>query len=543
MVPNAINTTDEFDVIIIGAGINGAGIARDAALRGLRVLLLDQGDLGSGTTSWSSRLIHGGLRYLEHRELGLVRESLRERERLLRNAPHLVRPLALLIPIYHGARRGRRLIRAGMVTYDFMSYDKSLPRHRMLSAAETIEQASGLERNGLLGAAVYYDAQVEYAERLVLENVLDAQGFNATVRTYARVDRLLVESGAVRGVEYTDLRNGHTAAARALIVLNVAGPWVDHILRHTELSRERLIGGTKGSHIIVDPFPGAPSHALYTEARSDGRPFFILPWNGLYLIGTTDTKFDGDLDQLRAVAPEIEYLLDETNHVLPSARLTNDSVRYSYAGVRPLPYETSESPSALTRRHFIRDHGGAFEGLISIIGGKLTTYRELAQQAVDLVYRKLGRHDPGTSTDLQSLPGANIHDFAHFSAEFHREHAELPLRSRQHLLRVYGIRAIQVLRSAGGDPDLRAVLDPYTGAIRAEIPFAFQHEFAHTLNDALLRRTMIGLNRDAGLNVVEEAAQVAVRYLGWTNERAAAEVDAYRAYVARFNPAFTESNG
>lgn len=530
------NTSGEFDVIIIGAGINGAGIARDAALRGLRVLLLDQGDVGSGTTSWSSRLIHGGLRYLEHRELGLVRESLRERERLLRNAPHLVRPLALLIPIYQGARRGRRLIRAGMVTYDLMSYDKSLPRHRMLSPAESLTQAPGLEREGLLGAAVYYDAQVEYAERLVLENVLDAQGFNATVRTYARVDRLLVEGGAVRGVEYTDLRNGSTTAAHAPVVLNVAGPWVDHVLRHTNLSQERLIGGTKGSHIIVDPFPGAPSHALYTEARSDGRPFFILPWNGLYLIGTTDTKFEGDLNELQAVAPEIEYLLGETNHVLPSANLTTASVRYSYAGVRPLPYETSESPSALTRRHFIRDHGGAFEGLISIIGGKLTTYRELAQQTVDLVYRKLGRHDPGTSTDLQSLPGANIRDFAHFSAEFHHEHAALPLKTREHLLRVYGTRAIQVVRSAGEDPELLAELDPYTGAIRAEIPFAFNHELAHTLIDVLLRRTMIGLNRDAGLNVIEEAARLVMKYLGWTTERSAAEVEGYRTYVARFHP-------
>ncbi|MEO6391676.1 MAG: glycerol-3-phosphate dehydrogenase [Pyrinomonadaceae bacterium] len=530
------NTSGEFDVIIIGAGINGAGIARDAALRGLRVLLLDQGDVGSGTTSWSSRLIHGGLRYLEHRELGLVRESLRERERLLRNAPHLVRPLALLIPIYHGARRGRKLIRAGMVTYDLMSYDKSLPRHRMLAPAETLEQAPGLEREGLLGAAVYYDAQVEYAERLVLENVLDAQGFNATVRTYARVDRLLVEGGAVRGVEYTDLRSGHTAMTQAPVVLNVAGPWVDHVLRHTDLSQERLIDGTKGSHLIVDPFPGAPAYALYTEARSDGRPFFILPWNGLYLIGTTDTKFEGDLNELQAVAPEIEYLLGETNRVLPSAHLNNSSVRYSYAGVRPLPFEDSEAPSALTRRHFIRDHGGEFEGLISIIGGKLTTFRELAQQTVDLVYRKLGRHDPGTSTDLQSLPGANIHDFAHFSAEFHHEHAEYPVKTRQHLLRVYGTRAIQVVRSAGGDPDLLAELDPYTGAIRTEVAFAFQHEFAHTLSDVLLRRTMIGLNRDAGLNVVEEAARVAVEYLGWTNERALAEVAAYRAYVARFHP-------
>lgn len=527
----------ELDVIIIGGGINGVGIARDAAIRGLSVLLLDKGDLGGGTSSWSSRLIHGGLRYLEYREFGLVRESLRERDLLLQNAAHLVRPLPMLIPIYRGARRSKWMIRAGMLAYDTLSAGKSLPRHRMLSAAETLGQAPGLERDGLQGAALYYDAQVEFAERLVLENALDAQGFGARIETYATVTRFLIEGGRVHGVEYAD-REGRLEQVTSRVVLNVAGPWVDRLLSTHSSRRTPLSGGTKGSHIIVDKFPAAPAEALYSEARSDGRPFFILPWNGLCLIGTTDTKFTGDLDQLEATEPEIDYLLEETNRVLPSAGLTRSEVRYSYAGVRPLPYDPGETPGALTRRHFLHQHTGELDGLISVVGGKLTTYRELAEQAVDLVYQTMGRSVRQSTTAAQRLPGASMHDLAHFHTEFHREHPLLPPHSRQHLLHVYGARAVDVVRSAAHRPELLEVLDPHTGAIKAEIPFAFEHELAHTLADCLLRRTMIGLNRDAGLNVLNEATGVARKYLSWTEERCEEEIGNYWNYVARYHPLY-----
>lgn len=506
-------------------------------MRGLSVLLLDKGDLGSGTSSWSSRLIHGGLRYLEYREFGLVRESLRERELLLQNAAHLVRPLPMLIPIYRGARRSKWMIRAGMLAYDTLSAGKSLPRHQMLSTAETLRQAPGLERDGLQGAALYYDAQVEFAERLVLENALDAQGFGAQIETYATVTRLLTEGGRVHGVEYTD-REGRREQVTSRVVLNVAGPWVDRLLSTNSSQCAPLIGGTKGSHIVVDKFPAAPAEALYSEARSDGRPFFILPWNDLYLIGTTDTKFTGYLDRLEATEAEIDYLLDETNRVLPEAGLTRAGVRYSYAGVRPLPYDTGETPGALTRRHFLHLHTGELNGLVSVVGGKLTTYRELAEQAVDLVYQIMGLSVRQSTTATQRLPGALVHDLAHFLTEFHREHPQLPHHSRQHLLQVYGARADDVVRSAVHRPELLEVLDLHTGAIKAEVPFAFEHELAQTLADCLLRRTMIGLNRDAGLNILNEAAEVARRYLLWNDEKCEEEIENYRNYVARFHPLY-----
>jgi glycerol-3-phosphate dehydrogenase len=380
-----------YDVIIIGAGINGAGIARDAAMRGLKVLLIDKGEPGCATTSASTRLIHGGLRYLEHFEFGLVRESLREREILLRIAPDLVRPLAITIPIYKQSRRGRLTIRAGMILYDLLSWGKSLPRHRMFSRAETLEQWPGLNPEGLIGSALYYDAQVEFPERLVLANVLSARECGAEVLTHTRVTKLGMKDGNVSGVEF-----GQEQFAEAAVVINAAGPWIDLVLEHAPVQSPKLIGGTKGSHIIVPVFPGAPANAIYLEARSDGRPIFIIPWNKLYLIGTTDVRFEGDPDEVRCELWEIDYLLSETNLALPGAKLTRDNILYTYSGVRPLPNQSS------TRRHFIREHP-QLPNLLSIVGGKLTTYRSLAEDCVDLIFRKLGKNPPPCRTATEVL--------------------------------------------------------------------------------------------------------------------------------------------
>ncbi len=262
---NAAHSNDHssFDLIVIGAGINGAGIARDAALRGLRVLLLDKGDVASGTTSWSTRLIHGGLRYLEHAEIGLVRESLRERERLLKIAPHLVHPLPLLIPIYQGDARGPLTIRAGMMAYDALSFGKSLPHHQMLDRDAARQRAPGLSADRLRGAALYFDGQAEYPERLALENALDAKAHGADVRTYHEVDEIEVEAGRVSGIAGHDVLTGQRFRARAPIIANVAGPWVDDVLAGAPITAaKRRIGGTKGSHIVVAPFPGVPQDGL-----------------------------------------------------------------------------------------------------------------------------------------------------------------------------------------------------------------------------------------------------------------------------------------
>ena len=380
-----------FDVIIIGGGINGAGIARDAAMRGLKVLLIEKGELGCATTNASTRLIHGGLRYLEHFEFGLVRESLREREILLKIAPNLVKALGMTIPIYKQSKRGWLTIRAGMTLYDLLSPGKSLPSHQMLSRAETLERWPGLNPEGLVGSALYYDAQVEFPERLVVENVRSARQFGAEVLTHTRVTNLAAENGKVSGVEYAR-EDGQKHFVEAGVVINAAGPWIDLVLEHAPVESPKLIGGTKGSHIVLAPFPGAPENALYLEARSDGRPIFIIPWNKLYLIGTTDVRFDGDPDDVRCELWEIEYLLSETNLALPSAHLTRDDILHTYSGVRPLPFQSS------TRRHFIREHP-QLPNLLSIVGGKLTTYRSLAEETVNRIFFKLGTNAPACKTD------------------------------------------------------------------------------------------------------------------------------------------------
>ena len=531
----------EFDVIVIGAGINGAGIAREAARRNLRVLLLDKGDIASGTSAWSTRLIHGGLRYLEHGEINLVRESLREREQLLRAAPHLVRPLPMLVPVYAGGRRSLGAIRAGMLAYDLLSFDKSLGRHRILSRAETLRRAPGLQAEGLRGAALYFDAQVEYAERLVLENVLSARSCGASVLTYARVERGLVEDGAMRGVAFVDLIDGggQQHQAFASVVLNVAGPWVDEVVAQVpSSSAARLVGGTKGSHFVIANFPGAPREALYAEAATDRRPFFIIPWNKLYLIGTTDTRYAGDLDQVVANEDEIEYLLREANRLIPAAGLTRDSVLYTYSGVRPLAFQADGAAGRITRRHFLHDHAPALEGFVSVVGGKLTTYRSLAEQAVDLVCKKLRRRvESPDSTAFVNLPGAPPcgSDMAKFGAHF-AANSPLPAVTNARLLRVYGVRAAEVLDVCREHSRLCEPLIAGGEAVAAEIVFSFRHEMAETLTDCLLRRTMLGLNSTCGLDVVEPAARVAQDFLGWDQQRAEREINEYRRHVRRFHP-------
>jgi glycerol-3-phosphate dehydrogenase len=531
-----------FDVIVVGAGINGAAVARDAAMRGLKVLLLDKGDISSGTTQWATRLIHGGLRYLQYYEFALVRESLKDREELLRMAPHLVKPLGFLVPVYDYMSRGKLMVQAGMIAYDALSYDKSLERHHIYDREQTLERYPGLNPEGLKGAAFYYDAQVEYAERIPVENAISAHENGAVVLTYTKVDRIVVEDGRATGVEFENLLGGGRYSAHAPVILNMAGPWVDEVLGGMNRAEERMIGGTKGSHLIVDPFPGAPQTALYVEAQEDGRPYFIVPWNGRYLIGTTDIRYEDDLDYVEASEEEIQYLIEETNRVIPEANLTRGDVLFTYSGVRPLPYQPEGAEGGVTRRHLLYDHvekDPKIEGLISTIGGKLSTYPTLAREMVDEVYKKLGRQAPKSRTDKWPLPGSDTKDFEAFTAEF-KATSGLTEELAERLLKVYGVRALEVLDEAGDDHSLRVPLSPSptveTGLLGAEVLYAFRREMAQTLSDVLLRRTMVGLGPRVALDVDEAAAQVAVRHLGWSQERAEREVREYRDFVRRYKP-------
>ncbi|MBT8084237.1 MAG: glycerol-3-phosphate dehydrogenase [Woeseia sp.] len=516
----------EFDVIVIGGGINGAGIARDAALRGLRVLLLEANDFGGGTSSWSSRLIHGGLRYLEYGEIPLVYESLHERATLQKIAPHLVRPLRLVIPLYRDGHRARWLVRIGMLAYDLLSIGKSLPNHQMLSADELAQLATAINRDNLVGAASYFDAQVSFAERLVLENVLSAAAAGATVRNYSPVTELQLSSRGEHVVQFTDGRDGPLHEARSPCVVNAAGPWVDQVLSQSDQDVPRLMGGTKGSHIVINTFAGGPQDALYVEAASDGRPVFMIPWNGQYLIGTTDLRYDGDARDARASIEEVEYLLETVKKLFPDSRIGRKSVNYTYSGVRPLPYVAKGPEGAITRAHIIYRHEAT--GVFSIIGGKLTTYRNLAEQVVDKLQKALNRRDQSCVTARQPLPGG-----ASLAAAEPIDFPELSDSGQRRLRDLYGSRVSRLAEFCKNDPALARVIDNRNEVLAAEVVMALREEFARTLVDIMHRRLMIGLAADQGQSAALAVAAVAAEESGWDESRVEAEMTALARYNLR----------
>jgi glycerol-3-phosphate dehydrogenase len=531
-----------YDLIVIGGGINGAGIARDAALRGLKTLLLEKGDFGSGTTSWSSRLIHGGLRYLEYLELNLVRESLREREVLLRTAPHLVKPLQMTIPIYRDGTRNYWQIQAGMLLYDLLSLDKTVPSHQMLPAQKFRQVFRGVRSEALVGAAQYYDGQVEYAERLCLELVLSAQAAGATVLNYVAVTQLhLGDQGTeIRALTCTDRLTGAgvTVNSQGAIVVNTSGPWVDQVCglarqnAHPTALGSRKIGGTKGSHIVVDSFPEAPKTALYVEAHADGRPFFILPWLGKYLIGTTDLYFKGDLDCFKADNAEIDYLLAEANRVLPSALLTRADVRFTYSGVRPLPYAEGKKPGSITRSHILYDHtSDGVTNLISLIGGKLTTFRQVAVEMVTQAYRKLKRPVPPCLTASQPLLGEDWNNSLSIKDAVARYRQHVARISIQHVYALYGAKAPEVLALVDDAPDLGERIVAYLPDIKAQAVYAVKSEMAHTLVDICRRRTVLSMLANYGFDALPALTETLAQHCGWSREECDRQVTDYRTYI------------
>ena len=523
------NHNAAYDLVIVGAGINGLGIARDAARRGLKVIVLEQDDICSGVSAWSGRLAHGGLRYLEHRDFALVRESLRERERMIQLAPHLVKPLRLLMPLYAHNRRPAWLIRIGMILYDILSFDKRTGGHEMLNTEATRRRFPGIAPAGLGGAAVFTEGQVEYAERLCVELAVAAAADGAEIRTKARVEEPLLENGRVVGVKFRNLVTDSLEEARAPVVLNVAGPWIDRIFKRNAPPQPRLNGGTKGSHLIVDPFPGAPNDVVYYESKTDGRLVLVIPWMGRYMIGTTDIRFDDDPDEARCSAAEMNYLLNEVNALIPQAGLTPGHVLYTFSGVRPLPYAPGVVEAKIPRSHVLHDHAPSLPGLVSVVGGKLTTFRQLAEDAVDDVFKRLGRKSPPCTTGKLPSPGA-VFDAAALRA--YLSALGLGEKSIARLMSLYGGRARDVVAEAKADPALVGVIHPETGAIGAELTFAMRHEFAASLADVMARRLLLAFEPGHGLESIGLIADLLARTFNWDSARRAAEIRGYESWLS-----------
>ncbi len=522
------------DAVVIGGGMAGAGVARDLALRGASVALFEKGDFASGTSSKSSKLIHGGLRYLELGDFKLVRESLREKKTLERLAPHLVRPLPFLVPIYRGGARGLITVRVGMWLYDLLTPGKTTERYRVLRPVEALAMEPSVRAEDLRGAGYYFDDLLLYPERLCLENVLSAARHGARVFNYCEVEEFVPGRRGIEGVKVRDLLSGQVQLARATAIVNCAGPWVDRLRAMAKVADRspRVVRTTKGIHCLL---PRMTDRAVYLSAR-DERMIFVIPWREFSLVGTTDTDFEGDPDRLWATREEVTYLLEEVAKVLPDKRATFDNVSYTYAGVRPLSFEPGAPASKVSRDHKVIPEGpdGRF---LSVTGTKLTCFRSLAEDVGDRVMRLLGRGEPPRTARL-TLDGAD-EEVGKIEARVWMDVSEemaatgLSRGTLRTLVETYGRAYPRVLELGRKLPDGFERLCPSNPEIVAQLHHAVREELAVSLQDVLLRRTGIGQSRCQGLDCAEPIAARMAELGGWSRRRLDAELEAYSQHVER----------
>ncbi|MEO9036771.1 MAG: glycerol-3-phosphate dehydrogenase/oxidase [Gemmatimonadaceae bacterium] len=514
-----------FDVLVIGGGITGCGIARDAALRGLSVALVDKGDFASGTSSRSSRLVHGGVRYLEHGHLHLVFESSAERRRLLKLAPHLVRALAFTWPVYKGARIPRWKLGAGLWAYDALAAFRNVGRHRALSRNAVLAAEPRLAEDGLVGGARYYDAATNDA-RLTLANAIGAVDAGAVVLNHAAATDLTFASGRVSGATIRDALSDRTALVRASVVVNASGPWSDSIKRLDE-GAGNSVRGSKGAHIAVPRDRIGNRDALTLLSPADGRVFFVLPANEHAIVGTTDGYTTSSPDDVRATNDDIRYLLDAANAFFPAAGLRDNDVVAAWAGIRPLLPAGNDAPGTASREHAITV---SQRGVVSITGGKLTTYRVMAAQVVDAVLSQLGRAKGADATKTAPLPGGDFRNLETLIAAV--DDATHDETLSRHLVRQFGTEwrgAWTEIEKPGG----RAVIVPGLPYTIGELRYCATFELARTLGDLLIRRTHVAFEtRDHGMNAAPMVASALSRELGIDESARSTAVADYEREVA-----------
>jgi glycerol-3-phosphate dehydrogenase len=466
-----------FDVLVVGGGIFGAGIARDAVLRGLRVALIDKGDFASGTSSRSSKLIHGGFRYLEQGACRLVMESCRERQVLRNMAPHLVRPMPFLLPVYQGDRRTLGKMRVGMALYDALALYRNHARHRGLSASATAAMEPHLARQGLVGSILYYDCQEDDA-RFCIENILHAGQLGAVCVNYCELTGFVSRDDRIVAATVTD-RIGHgSLEIRAKSFINAAGPWVDQVAGLAGAGNSYL-RPTKGVHILLPRL--TEHHAITFQGKRDGRIMFIMPWNDCTLVGTTDTDFRGDANDVRADAADLDYLLSEVRALLPDAKVDYSDIITTFAGLRPLLHNGNNSqPSARSREWQIIHHGANF---MSIAGGKYTTYRAQAEKIVDALLQKLRQHARAATTAITPLP----------------------------------------VHPANPDQLLAEAPKVYASDIRR----ACEEEMAMTVEDVMRRRTSLALSRFAGPETAGAVARIMANCMSWSESQMRSSLQQY----------------
>ena len=530
-----------YDVLIIGGGITGSCIARDAAMRGLKVALVEKRDFSHATSAANSKLVHGGLRYLKNFELGLVRESLRERRIWQRIAPHLVYPLPFLVP-QPADKRGTLTLRIGLSLYDWLSFDRTwlddkdqrLPGHRGVKNDELKSRAAIASDSGYPTAIEYHDCQMYAPERLGLACLQDAAARGAVVVNYAEATELGKDNtGAVTGATVCDLTTGTELRIAARVTVNAAGPWADGVMAMAQdgAPSHRLIRA-KGIHLITRALTtGNTALAMFVGSGH----FFVLPWRGHSIIGTTDDVFEGSPDSVTPTDADIGKMIAAVNVGLPSANLTRADVIHAYAGVRPLIDESAPGAEGASykksRKAEIIDHTEDGEpGLYSALGGKWTTSRHVAAQAVDMIEKRLGRRVKRAKTDRVPLGGESTGNFAQFVAALQATHKLTDPAVLANIARNYGTAAEEVIAAAKGDHALLEPLSPVLPDCGAEIVYAIRREMALTLEDVMFRRTGIGTLGHPGDAVVTRCAALMAAALHWTPDETARQIASVTAH-------------
>jgi len=517
--------SEVFDVVVIGGGTVGTGSALDAATRGLNVALVEARDFASGTSSRSSKLVHGGLRYLEQKDFGLVREALRERSLLLNViAPHLVTPVPFLLPLTEHWQRP--YIGAGLILYDSLGGYKGLKRHRHLTKRGALRIAPALRSDSLVGALQYYDAKVDDA-RHTMTVARTAASLGAAVASNAKVVGFLREGERVTGVKVRDMGSEAVISVRAHEVVNATGVWTDDV-QHLVGERGKFqVRASKGIHLVV------PKDRLQLDTglilRTEKSVLFVIPWGRHWIIGTTDTDWNLDKAHPAASSSDIDYVLEHINAVI-NQPLTREDVEGVYAGLRPLLTGESESTSKLSREHTV---AVPVPGLIAVAGGKYTTYRVMAKDAIDAAARGLDRHVPPSATDVTPLVGGDGFQALWNRRERVAAESGVHVARIEHLLRRYGTRTDELLTMIKDEPALGEPLPGADDYLSVEVRYGASHEGARHLDDVLARRTRISIETwDRGLESAEPAARLMAGPLGWDEDTIKREVDLYRERVA-----------
>jgi len=522
----------EFDILIIGGGITGAAVAYDAASRGFSVALVEKSDFGSATSSATSKLIHGGLRYLVNLELGLVRESLRERKTLENIAPNFVYPIAnMVVTNRKNLKNNKWIIKMGMILYDILSYDKKftwdkskkIPMHSSISAKKVMSVEPNVKSENLSGAAVYYDCISIFPERLTLAFIKSAVKYGAKVANYAKVEGFLTEGGKVKGIRVRDLLKDKTVEISGRLTINCGGPWADIVLGLARrVSEDQKIRRSEGIHIITKKLI---NEHIVTSMTPAGKHFFLIPWRGHSLIGTTDKEYIGSPDEWRVTRESIEELIDDVNSSFGNRELLSyRDVKFAYGGLRPLVEDQTEDVYESSRKYEIYDNSTeGLDGLITVEGGKYTTSRNLAQNVMNMAAKKLGGKTRRTLTDKEYLSGCEIKDMKGFLEKMKRDNTDFSEKTVEFLSKNYGTEARAVIDIARGGKEYSEVVNE-DGEIMAEVAYAVRNEMARTLRDILFRRTGIGTLGNPGDKILKKVASAAARELRWTPARMIREI-------------------